>query len=48
MAPSTYYAAKTRQVEPSARAARDVVMIQVLIALWVANRKVYGPHTLWT
>jgi putative transposase len=45
VAPSTYYAAKRRQ--PSARALRDVVMMQVLMVLWVANRKVYGVHKLW-
>ena len=47
MAPSTFYAAKRRQVEPSARAVRDAVMMQVLMVLWVANRKVYGAHKLW-
>ncbi len=47
MAPSTYYAAKRRQVAPSARALRDAVMMQVLAVLWVANRKVYGAHKLW-
>jgi putative transposase len=47
MAPSTYYAAKRRQVAPSARAIRDVMMCQVLMALWVTNRKVYGAHKLW-
>ena len=45
MAPSTYYAAKRRQL--SARALRDAVMVQILFALWVANRKVYGAHKLW-
>jgi putative transposase len=45
VAPSTYYAAKRRQ--PSARAVRDAVMLQVLLVLWVANRKVYGAHKLW-
>jgi putative transposase len=45
VAPSTYYTAKRRQ--PSARAVRDAVMIQVLMVLWVANRKVYGAHKLW-
>jgi putative transposase len=45
VAPSTYYAAKGRQ--PSARALRDAVMMQVLMVLWVANRKVYGAHKLW-
>ena len=47
VAPSTYYAAKRRQVAPSARAMRDAVMMQVLMVLWVANRKVYGAHKLW-
>ena len=41
VASSTYYAAKTRP--PSARAVRDAAMMQILLALWVANRKVYGP-----
>jgi putative transposase len=47
IAPSTYYAAKKRQVAPSARAVRDAVMMQVLMVLWVTNRKVYGAHKLW-
>lgn len=47
VAPSTYYAAKARQLTPSARAVRDAVMTQILMALWVANRKVYGAHKLW-
>jgi putative transposase len=47
VAPSTYYAAKQRQVAPSARAVRDAVMAQVLLTLWIANRKVYGAHKLW-
>ena len=47
VAPSTYYAAKRRQLAPSARAVRDVAMMQVLMVLWVANRKVYGAHKLW-
>jgi putative transposase len=47
MAPSTYYAAKRRELAPSARAVRDAVMAQVLMVLWVANRKVYGAHKLW-
>ena len=45
LAPSTYYAAKKRV--PSARSIRDGVMIPILVALWVANRKVYGAHKLW-
>ena len=32
VAPSTYYAAKTRP--PSPRARRDAVMIPILVALW--------------
>ena len=47
VAPSTYYAAKKRETNPSARAVRDAAMMQVLMALWVANRKVYGAHKLW-
>ena len=47
VAPSTYYAAKRRELVPSARAVRDAVMMQVLMMLWVANRKVYGAHKLW-
>ncbi|HET8930027.1 MAG TPA: IS3 family transposase, partial [Acidimicrobiales bacterium] len=47
IAPSTYYAAKRRQVAPSKRALRDAVMMQALMALWVANRKVYGADKLW-
>lgn len=44
IAPSTYYAAKER--EPSARALRDLVMTQILMALGVKNRKVYGPYAI--
>ena len=47
VAPSTYYAAKKRELSPSARAVRDAAMRQVLMVLWVANRKVYGAHKLW-
>ena len=47
IASSTYYAAKKRDIEPSARAVRDAVMMQVLMVLWVANKKVYGAHKLW-
>ena len=46
VAPSTYYAAKHRQREPSARAVRDAVWMPILLALWVANRKVYGARKL--
>jgi len=47
VAPSTYYAAKRRETNPSARAVRDAAMMQVLMALWLANRRVYGAHKLW-
>ena len=47
VAPSSYYAAKRREVAPSARAVRDALMMQVLMVLWVTNRKVYGAHKLW-
>jgi putative transposase len=45
VAPSTYYAAKSRPL--SARTLRDQVMIPILVALWTVNRKVYGAHKLW-
>ena len=45
IAPSTYYAAKSRP--PSARAIRDATMIPILVALWAANYRVYGAHKLW-
>ena len=47
VAPSTYYAAKRREAEPSARAKRDAALMPILLALWVATRKVYGAHKLW-
>ena len=47
MAPSTYYAAKHREREPSARAVADAVWMPILMALSVTNRKVYGAHKLW-
>lgn len=45
VAPSTYYAAKSRPV--SARSVRDAVLIPVLVAIWMANYRVYGAHKLW-
>ncbi len=45
IAPSTYYARKSRPL--SARAVRDTVMMQILMVLWVSNRKVYGARKLW-
>ncbi len=46
VAPSTYYAAKHRQRLRSARAVSDAVWMPVLLALWVANRKVCGARKL--
>jgi putative transposase len=45
VAPSTYYAAKTRP--PSARGLRDAVLGPLILALWVANYRVYGVHKMW-
>lgn len=45
IAPSSYYAHKSRAA--SARSVRDALMVQVLMVIWVANRKVYGAHKLW-
>ena len=45
IAPSTYYAAKSRPL--SARAISDAVWMPILMALWVANRKLYGAYKLW-
>jgi putative transposase len=45
VAPSTYYGAKSRPL--SARAARDAVLMPVLLALWQANYSVYGARKLW-
>jgi putative transposase len=45
IAPSTYYSAKSRPL--SARAIRDAVLGPTLLALWVANYRVYGARKLW-
>jgi len=45
VAPSTSYAAKSRPI--SARATRDAVMVPLLVAIWMANYRVYGAHKLW-
>ena len=45
MAPSTYYAAKSRA--PSQRAQRDAVLGPALVQLWKDNYCVYGEHKLW-
>ncbi len=45
LAPSTYYAAKSRP--PSVRELRDQILMPLLLTLWMANRKVYGARKLW-
>ena len=45
IAPSTYYARKTRSL--SARAVQDAVWQPILLALWTVNYRVYGAHKLW-
>jgi len=45
VAPSTYYAAKARV--PSAMALRDAVLGPLILALWVANYRVYGVRKMW-
>ena len=45
VAPSTYYATKTRR--PSARTQRDAGLRQVLRQLWDDNYRVYGARKLW-
>ncbi|WP_307450848.1 MULTISPECIES: IS3 family transposase [Microbacterium] len=45
VAPSSYYAAKTRS--PSARAVRDEELIPQLVQLWDVNYRVYGVRKLW-
>ncbi len=44
MAPSSYYAAKTRA--PSARTVRDEELIPQLVELWETNYRVYGVRKL--
>jgi putative transposase len=39
IAPSTYYAAKRRQVAPSARALRDAAMCQILMVARHSRRR---------
>ncbi|WP_336705557.1 IS3 family transposase [Micrococcus terreus] len=45
VAPSSYYAAKTRA--PSARTLRDEELIPQLVELWETNYRVYGVRKLW-
>lgn len=45
VAPSTYYAAKTRT--PCAREVRDAVMGPIIRQLWEDNYRVYGARKIW-
>jgi putative transposase len=45
IAPSTYYAAKSRP--PSARAVRDVALKAEIVRVWKDNREVYGADKVW-
>ena len=45
MAPSTYYATKSRP--PSARQQNDAVLLPILVALHAANFSVYGVRKMW-
>jgi putative transposase len=45
VAPSTYYAARTRRL--SARTLRDAQLRPVVRALWEDNYRVYGARKLW-
>ena len=45
VAPSTYYAARTRPVSPRAR--RDAQLRPALRQLWEDNYRVYGARKLW-
>ena len=45
IAPSTYYAAKSRP--PSTRAVSDAALRQVIIDLWDRNRGLYGVLKMW-
>jgi transposase InsO family protein len=50
IAPSTYYAAKAQQADPtrrSARAQRDEVLRTEIERVWQANRRVYGARKVW-
>jgi putative transposase len=45
IAPSTYYAAKSRP--PSARAVRDAALKAEITRVWKENREVYGADKVW-
>jgi putative transposase len=48
--PSTYYAAKRREVEPSARASRDEELKEQIMAVWDQpgpGNRIYGARKIW-
>jgi putative transposase len=47
VAPSTYYAVKARQRDPSARALRDGELIERIRAVHAENYGVYGARKVW-
>ena len=45
---SSYYHAKKREAEPSAREIRDVVLKEKIMEVWgEKGRKVYGARKIW-
>ncbi|MFF0143069.1 IS3 family transposase [Streptomyces sp. NPDC005227] len=47
IAPSTYYVAKKRAVEPSARQVRDAALKKLITEVHQANFRVYGARKVW-
>ncbi|WP_301178318.1 IS3 family transposase, partial [Actinomadura geliboluensis] len=48
-APSTYWAAKKRELQPSARAVRDEWLKKEIVRVWEGpGRRVYGARKVWT
>ncbi|MBK3587997.1 IS3 family transposase [Streptomyces sp. MBT57] len=47
IAPSTYYAAKERATEPSARRVRDAALKELITEVHEANFRVYGARKVW-
>jgi putative transposase len=47
LAPSSYYAVKARQRDPSARALRDRELLELIRELHAENFGVYGARKVW-
>ncbi|MFI6951823.1 IS3 family transposase [Streptomyces sp. NPDC050422] len=47
IAPSTYYAAKKRAAEPSARRVRDTALKELITEVHETNFRVYGARKVW-